>query len=207
MENNLLFDILQRIGSTPRDQLSWLVGLVQYRAPQTAEDWGNLRRELAVFAMHAAGAASLLNATDKDPPKLRDAFADILRRAARRQTIPFLSRPRALGWDASKGRYVETVNPEQDNLRNAVLRGLARRLLECGHLLKECQAPARLRPGRKRKGEPTPEPGVCGRLFVARKRTQLYCSGACLSRTVTRKKRAGKTTKKRKSIPARHKPK
>ena len=208
MEKNLLFNILERIGSTPGGQLSWLVGLVEGRAPQTPEDWGNLRRELHVFAMHAAGAASLLPASDKDLARLLEAFDGVFRRAARRQAIGFPSQARALGWDASKGRYVDTVDPGQDNFRNAALRGLATRLRECGHLLKKCQAPAKLRPGRKPKGNPRPDPGACGKLFVASKQTQLYCpGGACLSRTLTRKKRAGNKTRKRKKLHARRKPK
>lgn len=198
MEKNLLFNILERIGSTPRGQLSWLVRLVEGRAPQTPEDWGNLRRELAVFAMHTAGTPSFgLRASDKDPQRLLNDLPDILKKAARRQTIGFPLKPTALGWNANKGRYVETVDPEQDNFRNAVLRGVKLRLREYGHVLKECQAPAKLRPGRKPKGKPKPEPGVCGRLFVASKQTQLYCpGGACLSRSLTRKKRAAKKANK-----------
>jgi hypothetical protein len=188
-----LFDILKRIGSSPREQLSWLVSLIESRAPQTPEDWGNLRRELLVFAMHAAGAPSYgLACRDKDEEKLLEAIAEVLELALRRKESALPMQPRKLRWDSSTGRFYEAVDLEQDTFRNAVLRGLSRRLMECGHLLKECQAPAKVKPGRKRKGEPKPEEAVCGKLFVARKQTQLYCSGACLSRTLTRKKRAEK---------------
>ena len=190
---------VERIGRRPREQLSWLVGLVEGRAPQTPEDWGNLRRELHLFAMDAGEARSVvpsfgLATQDSDAKRLLSALRRIMGKIRRREALEFPAH--VLSWNASKGGYDDTVDSAQDNFARAVLRGVRRRIRECSHLLKVCQAPAKLRPGRKRKGEPKPEWGVCGRLFVARKRTQLYCSGACLSRTQTRKKRAGKKARK-----------
>src|SRR6185436_20197702 len=57
MEKTYFFDTLRRIGSTCREQLSWLVGMLEGPTLGT-EEWNTLHRTLHVFAMHAVGAAS-----------------------------------------------------------------------------------------------------------------------------------------------------
>lgn len=210
---------VERIGNSPRKQLSWLAELVEGRPPQTPEDWGNLHRELVMFAMDAAGMGSFgASVRDIDLPKLSPeivassknlrealkkapwgilyAVLEILERAAARQQVSLPPQPQVADWNPKKQRYVPRFDSTNPRLRDAVLCGVGTRIFECGHLLKMCQAPAKLRTGRKRMGVSKPEQGECGKLFVARKRNQLYCSGTCLSRTLTRKKRAGKEARK-----------
>jgi len=221
MEENFIFDTLKRIGSTCREQLAWLVGRIEGPALGT-DEWRHLLNELRIFAMSSAGAPSsglevwpidlkelpreivvssktLRAALQKAQYGILYAVLDVLERVARRQRV-MLRQHWVAGWDQKRKRYLLGVAPEKDTFRDAVLRGVTRCVLEHGHLLKECQASAKLKPGRKRKDEPKPMQAVCGKLFVARKQTQLYCSGACLSRTLTRKKRARKIGRTRRAM-------
>lgn len=221
MEETFYFDILKRIGSTSRDQLAWLIGVLEGPVLQTPEDWVSLRRGLLVFAMHAAGAPSYgLTASDIDfkpltipivtsSKTMREALKkaqwgvmwavlDMLERVASRQTFVSPQQETRVQWSEGKRRYVSVIDPARDSFRKAIIRGLTKCVFDNGRLVKECQAPGKVKTGRKRKGESEPMPSVCGKLFVGRKENQLYCSGACLSRTLTRKKRASKKTRGRK---------
>jgi len=99
-----------------------------------------------------ANSKNLREGLKKAPWGILHAVLDVLERAAKRQRFPLPQQPQAATWHAEKERYVPTVAPQDDTFREAVLRGVARRIFECGHLLKECQAPAKVKPGRKRKG-------------------------------------------------------
>ena len=212
MKNNLS---PERMGRPLRGHLERLVGLMEGPAPETEEDWNKVLRDVRDFAMDTSGMASfgagLRDIDVKAPPReavvssktLREAlnkasygvpFAvlQVLERVARRDIFHLLQQPAAAQWDAAKQRYVPIIDPDRDTFSLATLRGLHQCVFEHGRLLKECQAAAKVKPGRKRKDEPTPTPTICGKLFVAKKQTQLYCSGACLNRTLMRKKRAGK---------------
>ncbi len=179
-----------------------------------------LHRELIVFAMLTTDAPSsglpvrtidlkelsrdvvvssetLRSGLKKAQWGILHAVLEVFEHVAKGEQFSVPQQPQVGMLDSKKNRYVPVVDPGKDSFRNAVLRGVARCMFEAGHLVKECQAPAKMKPGRKGKGERKSEGTLCGKLFVARKQTQLYCSGTCMSRTLTRKKRARKNSRKR----------
>jgi hypothetical protein len=223
METFLQSPATKRMGTGSRDLLSWLVA--QFEGPPLEEDeWRKLYSNLSTFTMLTAGtplsglaareidmeslsreaidkSLTLRAALHKNPWGILYAALDMLEKAANREVFQLANQSEVGRWDSAKHRYVRTVDPLHDNARAATLRGVARCLFEHGHLLMACQAPAKMKPGRKAAGRAEELDATCGRLFVARKQTQRYCSGACLSRIMTRKKRA----KAQERSPRRHK--
>ena len=104
-----------------------------------------------------------------------------------------------IGWDERKGRVDKCPAPDQ-LFETVIFNRLGELILDYGHLLKRCEAPAKMKPGRKPKDGASAEEapsGPCGKKFVAIKETQLYCTSACLDRALTRRAEKPKTKKKR----------
>jgi hypothetical protein len=190
----------ERIGTTPSDQLKWIIGLVDRRLPRSEGDWLNLRDEICLLV--GIGLPIPPGAPYKKLEQfltdLIEAYRSIIDRAVAHEQIGGLPRPSpVLVWDGE--RYRKQPSFHDVTFLNLAIGHLAQLVETHGHLLKRCEAPAKMRPGRKPKDKSKDEAvGFCGNLFVARKKTQLYCSSACLNRVLTRKKRAKLGKKKRK---------
>ena len=137
-----------------------------------------------------------------------DAFKTIVDNTlTRSQRIGALRRPKAptIGWNESKRRF-ERRPDESEFFETTVINRLGELILGYGHLLKECAAPAKMKPGRKSKNGAEEAPrGKCGKKFIATKDTQLYYSPACLDRALSH--RADEKPRKRTAKQRRAKPK
>ena len=199
----------ERIGASPRDQLRWVLRVVERRLPRSEAnegDWLNLEREIQEFAGFPFPG-------DWGAPltRLEENLTDIVKwlhstvmLAVDRREINVLPRPdaRRLIWNKSAQRYEQCESRLDDNFVFRIHDKLGRLIESHGHLLKQCTSPAKMRPGRRPKDGPANEPaGECGNLFLASRDTEIYCSPACRSRVVSRRKRARPKGKKK------HKPK
>src|SRR5262249_31501336 len=178
----------ERIGGTPRERLKWVLDMVERTLPRSEGDWLNLREEIRMFvgtsAIHVIDPATLT-----DPKRfhsffteLLDNYREMIDRAVGRDRGLTLSTQRmqeTLVWDSPAGRFRKESIRHSETFATLALRPLNDLLLTHGHLLKRCEAPAKMRAGRKPRKQTKEEPGgICGNLFVAVKETQLYCSSA-----------------------------
>ncbi|MBI4537171.1 MAG: hypothetical protein HY712_04350 [candidate division NC10 bacterium] len=191
----------RRVGTTPRERLAWVVAAVQ-RQPKdmTPGDRQNLRVEMAGFyhfETHAQGTPYI--PTEEEAQEALRAFGQAIQRAVRRERISAgeiiteatgrrvrageLVSDLAAVWDSGAGRFVAWDCTTAEWPTRATF-ALVRLIVESGHLLKECPAPA----SRGKEGE------MCGVWFVANRPTQEYCSGTCQSRASTRAAREGAET-------------
>jgi hypothetical protein len=186
----------ERIGITPQDQLRWVIGIVDRRLPRTEADWTNLLHEIQLFVNFAFPApwGTPFTRLERNLKDIVEWFRSTIDAAVERREINTLPRPEApvLKWDKTTERYREVENVNNENFVYRIQERLGNLIKTHGHLLKRCEAHAKMRPGRKPRHNIENETvGVCGNLFVAKKITQLYCSSACLNRAITRKKRQG----------------
>jgi len=187
----------ERIGTTAREQLKWALRITYRTEPLSEGDKLNLVSELALFAGMDPHAASIRS--DRDIAMILTEFRRIFERAVAHQDIDALKRPQAAvsRWDKDTKRYKQYISDSEIFETRAIDR-LGGLILRFGHLLKACEAPEKMKPGRKAKSE-TPRPrGKCGNRFLAVKETQLYCSPACLDRALAARaqKELGKPRKK-----------
>jgi hypothetical protein len=188
------------IGRTPKEQLWWVVNVIERTLPRSEEGWLNLKDEIRLF-VGSPTVRVIDPATLTDHKRFQQFFKDLLTayndmidRAVERDRGATLTTPRTqetLVWDESIGRFRKESIRQREMFVTLAIRRLNDLLLAHGHLLKRCEAPARMRPGRKPDNAPKSENGgVCGNLFVAERQTQVYCSIRCSNRAQTRMKRA-----------------
>lgn len=201
----------RRIGTTPRDRLAWVVGLVQRNPKEmTPGDRENLGLELAGFYHFEARAkGEPYIYSDEEVQEVLRAFGVVIERAVQRERISVGGimqevekafagkggRPQhphrpgdiltdlAVVWDDQGGRFIPW-EAEVAAWTTRAVRALVRLIMGYGHLVKECPAPA----PRGEEGE------TCGTWFVAKRPNQEYCSATCQSRATTRANRTGSDT-------------
>lgn len=201
IERDLEEYVSRRIGTAPRDRLAWVVRIVQQNPTEwTPGDRENLKLELAGFYHSESRAQGMpYYPADDEVKETLQAFRKAIERAVHRERISageiigeIIGRRFRAGevltflsavWDASAGRFV-AWDGDTAEWPTRVMFTLVRLLVEWGHLVKECPAPA----SRGREGE------ACGVWFVANRPTQEYCSGTCQSRASTRAVREGTET-------------
>ena len=195
----------QRIGTTARDQLKWVLRVVERRLPRSEGDegdWINLEREIQEFAGFAFPGdwGAPFTRLEKNLTDIVQWLHRAVMLAVKRQEIDVLPRPEArrLVWNKLLRRYEQDESRLDDNFVFRIENKLGRLIESHGHLIKQCTAPAKMRPGRRPRNGPITEPvGQCGNLFLASRETEIYCSPACRSRVVSRKKRAKPKGKKK----------
>ncbi len=173
-----------RIGIGGKKRLNWAVAKVQQPPDKmTAGDLANLRLELALFCQLEGGRAIGSDwesdlPTDKEAKEMLKHVERIIAQTVGRQQV-YIGRFDSeviAEWDETIGCYTQTEHLNR-GWRELTKLAIGRLIMECGHLLKECPAPA----PRGLLGE------MCNVWFVARRPNQIYCSPACQSRTNTRK--------------------
>jgi len=186
---------MSRIGNTLWEQLKWVLDNVDRELPRSDPDWLNLWFEAHEFAGPAdtpdGRAEEVQLYIQHNLADMLETFRHMIDFATWRHRITGLPRPPApeLAWDAAAQRYRKEFRDRSESFGTRALGELGELLEAYGHLVKRCQAPARLKPGRKKKGAAA-EAGLCNKRFLATRETQIYCSSACLARTVERKKAA-----------------
>jgi hypothetical protein len=201
--------ILDRVGRARSSRLRWVVERVQEsRRGMTAGQHEDLRRELALFASDGGGT---WDETGLDVPRAEEvseilaALEGIIAGAVKRERVSIARRVGELFlvWSESEERFRFWDDDDDDSWELQAKHALARLLVDCGNLLKECPAPS------PRAGEGT----TCETWFVANRPRQVYCSATCQSRAATRAfrtrtrsrrrrpPRPSKTIRKRRRIP------
>jgi hypothetical protein len=190
----------ERVGRTPREHLRWALALVDRPGGWkafTPGDKDNLRLELATFAGKNAelpgyggitGSAGKVDTpTDEVAQQILEAFDNMLGAAIRRESISLglITVEREIYWWEKTGQFLRwevAVRTAGWMLRARL--ALGRAIVEAGHLLKVCPAPA-----------PRGEQGkTCDTRFVASRPNQAYCSAKCQTRAATRAYRSGEST-------------
>jgi hypothetical protein len=92
--------------------------------------------------------------------------------------IPYGHHAASMVWNKDLDCYERKDNPGPESTGTVSRRRVILLLGSVGHLLKRCKAP------KSRNTSP------CGKVFVASKRTDLYCGKKCLRRIVRRRARA-----------------
>lgn len=193
--------VMRRVGSTPKDHLSWVVRVVQQSPDELTEgDRLNLRTELWHF-FRLAGARITGRPLDRPhipgepldweaptPEETNDIlqrYREVVETVIRRGAISLGTSTSEVGvaWDQPQQRFRE-YERIRGGWRERAPRVLGPIIEECGHLVKACPAAAP-----RSKGDET-----CGRWFVAKRPTQEYCSAICQNRANTRAFREGSET-------------
>ncbi len=120
-------------------------------------------------------------------------FREFLKRAAGHYplTPPKPAKRRVAIFDNKANRYVEREEIQIQTLPTRLMARLDDLVLEHGHLLAHCEAPARMKRGPRPTGARKQKPkGKCGKLFLGKKIGQRYCSLRCAARTAGYRKRA-----------------
>jgi hypothetical protein len=184
---------LPRIGLSDKARLAWVIRLVNaYRqqkgADWTSGDWDNASLEIAIFA----GTASALpghggvfrkdgrieRPSSEDMKTILEAAHTMIANAGQRKpiTVGPLSINYEMTWSKEAGRFLLREDIE-GRWTQKVGYALARLLMGEGHRVERC--PVRLPHDAKQ----------CGAFFIKAKRG-MYCSTACASREMTRRKRS-----------------
>lgn len=177
------------VGETPRERLAWAMKFVQGN-PRALSAGERLNDQLALAAFEGQGSGGTITRwtdrwgnrdlhkpTPAETDKAREQMARVLRAVVRREAVkvgPITSTER-LEWNSQQGRFYlwQTVGTSWSE--RPVL-ALNRLIVDHGHLVKECPAPA----VRAKAGE------TCGVWFVANRPKQEYCSARCQTRAATR---------------------
>lgn len=192
-------EAMDRIGHTHCEQLAWAVRITSANRPESEGAWLKLHYEIVTFAMLAGPIGLPAPIINRDKKRFEenvlDEFSALIRQALEHETIQtkLSQQPGFLMWDEKRQRYFQQQDFYNDDVTKAAARGLAKRIVECGHMLRKCPAPAKRKPGRKAKNQPKISKTIeeaCGNVFVAKRRNQKYCSSACLNRIITRRKRS-----------------
>jgi len=190
----------ERIGTTPREQLKWAIAETYRTTPRTEGDLWNLIREAELFAGGNPSSAAYIE-SDRYIETMLDAFRSLIESAVHGRELVG-RQPRAPRYirDAATGLYKVDDQKHLDVFETRVINRLTELLFRYGHLIKICQAPEKIKPGRKAKNAEEKPRGICENRFLAIKKTQLYCSPACLDRALKNKpeKKQPKVKKKKK---------
>src|SRR5438309_3485316 len=144
-----------RIGSTDKEQLRWVLSVLAKPRPLSEGDRLNLRSELQLFSRTATPASH-----EPDVPfgAWEDFVLEVFRKAidatvrhVRFTGWPPPPSPTATVWNQQTHRVVEETDDHKSGIATNARRRLKALLLSHGHLLKLCQAPAKMRAGRKAK--------------------------------------------------------
>jgi hypothetical protein len=188
-----------RIAQTPRDQLKWALAMAYRDQPLTENDRLKLQSEAALFA--GFETYEFPAESDNYFQTMAADFRRTIESAIQHKEIVGIPRPResTLVWDHRTRRYKKIENKADDTFETCAFRRLGELILTHGHLVKRCDAPAKMKPGRKPKnGRNEAARGKCDTPFVAIKETQLYCSPACLDRALTHRNPPKKNKPKKK---------
>jgi hypothetical protein len=198
----LLEDVLPRIGEIGRDRLAWVVETVQHEGKLTPGDQDNLALELAAFIWdgnplpreHESRLRKYVGRIETSVEPLSsqqvavvvDRLRHVIHAVARRDAYDAM-RQDGMGrriWDDLSGRWI-AMPVASAPIDEFAAWALDRLILEHGHLVKACPAPA-LR---------AKDDAMCSRWFVAARPNQEYCSARCQSRATTRAARSGTATR------------
>jgi hypothetical protein len=174
-------DAQKRIGNSDRERLAWAVQAA-YEQPLTSEGILEFENDAYWFAVLsgtlALGGYLELPEQGGGKQQLRN-FRDLIAKAIVRDKIPLGAESRSLAWHPGNrenpARYVLFID-SKDDFEAVVLGALRRLILDYGHLIRKCPAPAIRAKGNEQ----------CGRWFVASRLNKEYCSKRCLSRKTTR---------------------
>lgn len=200
MEMKGLVEAQRRFGSAPtsKGRLEWIIAHA-YRPPQTPEGWKDFERDLMYLGM-LEGRITLDGWSLTTPPqpgvgkRILHTLRALIEKAMGRQRIPLGRVTQSLLWNPgtaqTPARYVlwRDGKETEGHLESAVVGALYRLILDYGHLIKKCPAPAL----RAKEGE------LCGKWFLAERPNQQYCSTRCLSRRTTRENPPKKKRRKSK---------
>jgi hypothetical protein len=169
------------------DRLRWAVQQMQQgRRGLTPGQREDLRGQLTVFAgLGPAGGGAewvdgdLVKVPAEEVVPILTAMEGMIAAAVNRHTV-MVPRPVApydeVSWDARRRRFISWSDDLQDtDWQWRAQRVLGRMLLERGHLVRSCPAPA------------SRDDGPCAEWFVATSDRQGYCSPRCQSRAATRR--------------------
>lgn len=180
----------ERIGMTPKDELKWVLRAVYPTTPLTEGDKLNLlKHDLMLFAMGVDAPVPVQS--DRYLNDTLTLLGTMIEQAIAHKRITEIPRPYPpeLSWNPETRRYKEDERKESEFFETRVAGRLADLIVSHGHLLKKCDAPEKMKRGRKPKNASEQKPrGKCGKRFVAVKETQLYCSSQCLDRAVAHRK-------------------
>lgn len=182
-----------------KGRLRWAVGVANGDIVPNLEDVENFI-SLAPWVLYdftAAGAKPV-----RTPPSgwtqffadMADNFGNLLEAAAAGKPLTPPKQPaerQIAVLDNKLNRYVERKEspPKIRTLASRVTDRLYNLTIEHGHLLAHCEAPARMKRGPRPTSKPKQKPtGECGKLFLGKKRGQLYCSTKCAFRAAGRRK-------------------
>jgi hypothetical protein len=176
---------VSRVGSTPREQLAWAIRLAEDNpGTATPPDWENRRGEIAAFVCQhddhewlAPVGQRFAAPTEDEARQIQRRLGEVIAKViARDRHISFgpVRMVSGILWREDLGRYQTwAAGPGWERQAIDIL---GRLLVEHGHLVKECPAPA-----------PRGSRGTsCGKWFVASRPRQDYCSARCQSRATTR---------------------
>ncbi len=198
------------VGSSPRQNMEWALSRVEKNPSEyTPGALQDLLQEIAVFCRFKSkvpGQGAISGGSDDeaiDAPteaearEVLDIFLEMLGKAIRRERIhagTLKIREEVFWWIWPKSSLALGPKRDQYMLSSRVVdavewkdlarRAIAHAIVQAGHLLKECPAPA----PRGDAGE------VCGNWFVAKRPNQEYCSATCQTRASTRAARKAEET-------------
>jgi hypothetical protein len=177
--------ILNRVGWEPRERLAWAVRRVQQesRREMSPGEREDLRAEVAVFSSGVKGGGASWTRGELNRPAAEEIngilvqLGRILQAAVNRERVTVARgvRELSLTW-GPRGRFLLWDDGDDRDWNLRARQVLARLLVDSGHLLKECRAPA----WRGKPGE------TCETWFVANRPKQDYCSATCQRRAARR---------------------
>ncbi len=174
-----------------KGHVKWIVHQA-YELPQTEEEWMSFERDVFYFGV-LEGQIALSGSVDSPKPgfgkRILNRTRTVIEQTINLQPIPLGRFTKSLVWASFSERYRLSVTDEtrRGNLEDVTLDALYDLILNYGHLIKQCPAPAR----RAKEDE------RCGKWFVAERPNQQYCSSRCLSRKTTRENPPEKKKRKR----------
>lgn len=190
-----------RIGRTRKEHLAWIIGVIQnsFRIIEgeaipnmTRGDLDNRKIEFSLFGLFpnlidegVFISADKMEMNDEEVKSILIKVRSIIERVAERREIeidPF-SCGGTLSWSDSHRTYYWKETAE--GWTGKIIRALIDLIIEYGHLIRKCPAPA----WHDKKGR------ECGTWFLANRDDQQYCSARCQSRATTRAARAREKAK------------
>jgi len=192
-----LIESLNRLPDDPRLRLAWVVDLVEKPKvwPKEPEEREKLKTDIYTFVardgltvVSGIGPYVKTHPAEKVATVILNDWFNMIRSALKREKIHVADAETSLMWWPPKKRYIERTD-YPDYYEVAAVRAIAKLLIQYGHLIKQCPAPAL----RGRKGE------TCETVFVASRPNEIYCSSTCQSRKTTAASRERKTASKPKA--------
>lgn len=185
-----LLEALNRIPNEHRLRLEWIIDLVEkprqwIKNPEMKKKLDSdiyafiVRQSLAPFG--GPGLYLKTHPREKANEIILRNWSAMIRGVINREKIHVANAEINLMWWPPKKRFLE-MTIRDDYYEDSASRALGKLLIEYGHLVKQCPAPAL----RGKKGE------TCEAVFVASRPNQNYHSSACQSRASTARNRPRK---------------